>query len=142
MLEKCKTVKYLAEINLDEKGNLLPINEVEPGFGVHGLLSKLNKQGIITSDETKFKKEAQCFVVSTLKKISERSPFTCKFVRYCAALDPVVFVYCEQKSCQKHLKLLLNKLMKQNILSPSQYDAAVMDFTSFGKECKKSLGGI
>ena len=29
MLEKCKTAKQLAEINLDEKGNLLAINKVE-----------------------------------------------------------------------------------------------------------------
>ena len=68
VLEKCKTAKQLAKINLDEKGNLLPINKVELGFGVHFLLSKLNKWDIITIDETKkFKKEAQCFV-STLKK--------------------------------------------------------------------------
>ena len=36
VLEKCKTVKQLAEINLDKKGNLLPINKVELSFGVHG----------------------------------------------------------------------------------------------------------
>ena len=32
VVEKCKTAKHLAEINLDEKGNLLPINKVELGF--------------------------------------------------------------------------------------------------------------
>ena len=102
MLKKCKTVKQLTEINLDEKGNLLPINKVDLGFGVHGLLSKLNKWDNITIDETKkFKKETQCFVLSTLKKIFDRSPFTCEFVRYCAVLN-VVLVSCEQKSCQKH----------------------------------------
>ena len=37
MLEKCKTAKQLAEINLNGKRNLLPINKVELGFGVHGL---------------------------------------------------------------------------------------------------------
>ena len=98
VLEKCKTAKQLAEMNLDEKRNLLPVIKVELGFGVHGLLSKLNKQDIITIDETKeFKKEVQCFVVSTLKKIFDRSPFTCEFVRYCTVLDPVVLVSCEQK---------------------------------------------
>ena len=51
--EKYKTAKQLAEINLDEKGNLLPINKVKLGFGVHGLLSKLNKRDIITIEETK-----------------------------------------------------------------------------------------
>ena len=53
VLEKCKTAKELAEINLDEKGNFVPVNNVELGFGVHGLLSKPNKQVIITIDETK-----------------------------------------------------------------------------------------
>lgn len=51
--EKYKTAKQLAEINLDEKWNLLPINKVKLGFGVHGLLSKLNKGDIITIEETK-----------------------------------------------------------------------------------------
>ena len=55
--------------------------------------------------QKKIKKEGQCFVVSTLKKIFDRSPFTCEFVRYCAVLNPVVLVFCEQKSCQKHFKL-------------------------------------
>ena len=113
MLEKCKTAKQLGEINLDEKGNLLPTNKVELGFRVHGLLSKLNKRDIITIDETrKIKKEAQSFVVRTLKNIFDRSPYTCEFVRYCADLNPVVVVSCEQKSFQKHFKLLFNKLMK------------------------------
>ena len=119
--EKYKTAKQLAEINLDEKGNLLPINKVKLGFGVHGLLSKLNKKDIITIEETKkFKKKRQSFVVSTFccKKIFYISPFICEFVRYCAVLNPVVLVSCERKSCQKHFKLFLNELMKQNILLP------------------------
>ena len=81
--------------------------------------------------QKKFKNEEQCFDVSTLKKTFDRRPFTCEFVTYCAVLNPVVLVSCEQKSCQKHFKLLLNDLMKQNILLPSQCDAAVVDFTSF-----------
>ena len=55
MLEKCKTAKQLGEINLDEKGNLLPTNKVELGFRVHGLLSKLKQD--ITIDETKKNQE-------------------------------------------------------------------------------------
>ena len=39
VLEKCKTAKQLAEVNLDENEILLPINKVELGFDVHGLLS-------------------------------------------------------------------------------------------------------
>ena len=132
VLEKCKTVGHLAEINLDGKGNLLPINKAEQGFGVHGLLNNLSKQDIITIDETKkLGKEVQCFVVSTLKKTFDRNPFTCEFFRYCAVLNPVVLDSREQKSCHKYFKLLLNEHIKQNILSPSKCDAAVIDFTNF-----------
>ena len=88
VLEKCKAAEQLAEINLNEKENLLPIKKVELGFIVHGSLSKLSKWDTITMDET--------------KKIFDRSPFTCDFVRHCTVLNPVVFVSCEQKSCQKH----------------------------------------
>ena len=58
LLQKCKISKQLAETNLDKKGNMLPINKAELGFGIHSLLSKMNKQDIITIDETKkIKKE-------------------------------------------------------------------------------------
>ena len=102
VLEKCKTAKQLAKIYLDEKGNLLLINKAELAFAAHGLLSKLNKRDIITIDEIKkIKKGAQCFVVSTLKKLFDRSPFTCEFFKYCAVLNPVVLVSCDQKSLSK-----------------------------------------
>ena len=104
VLGNCKTAKQPAEINLDEKGNLLPINKVELGLDVHGLLTKLNKQVITTIGETRKFNEAQCFVVSTLKRIFDRSPFTCEFVRYSTVLNPVVLASCVQKSCQKHFK--------------------------------------
>ena len=51
------------------------------------------------------------FIVNTLKKIFDRSPSTCEFVRYYAALNPVVLVSCEQKSSEKHFKLLFNELI-------------------------------
>ena len=49
VLEKCKTAKQLAKINLDENRNLLPINKVELGFGVHGLLPlmKIQEGGVM-----------------------------------------------------------------------------------------------
>ena len=66
------------------------------GFRVYGLLIKLNNQDIITIDKMKkFKEKTQCFVVSTLKKIIDKSPFTREFVRYCAVLNPVVLVSWE-----------------------------------------------
>ena len=102
VLEKCKTAKQLAKIYLDEKRNLLLINKAELAFAAHGLLSKLNKRDIITIDEIKkIKKGTQCFVVSTLKKLFDRSPFTCEFFKYCAVLNPVVLVSCDQKSLSK-----------------------------------------
>ena len=103
-----------------------------------------NDAPFITIDKTKkLKKEAQCFVVSTLKKIFDTSPFTCEFFRYCAVLNPVVLGPCKQKSCQKHFKLLLDELIKQNILLPSKCGTAVMDFTSFyGNNLKSSEGNL
>ena len=52
--------------------------------------------------------KVQCFVVSTLKKVFDRSPFTCEFVRCYSVLNPVVTVSYEQKGYQKHFKLLPN----------------------------------
>ena len=37
--------------------------------------------------QKEFKKEAQCCVVSILKKIFDKSPFTCECVRYFAVVD-------------------------------------------------------
>ena len=102
VLEKCKTAKQLAKIYLDEKRNLLLINKAELAFAAHGLLSKLNKRDIITIDEIKkIKKGTQCFVVSTLKKLFDRNPFTREFFKYCTVLNPVVLVSCDQKILSK-----------------------------------------
>ena len=98
----------LTEINLDQKGNLLPINKVQLDFVVHCCPSKRNKRDINTTDETKNFNKVQCFVVSTLKKVFDRSPFTCEFCRCYSVLNPVVTVSYEQKGYQKHFKLLPN----------------------------------
>ena len=55
--------------------------------------------------QKKFKKEAQCCVVSILKKIFDRSPFTCEFVRYFAVVDTdPAFAATSLKSSEWNLK--------------------------------------
>ena len=60
---------------MDGKGNLLPINKVELGFRVLGLLSKLNKRDIITIGETKKNQGGTVFCCKYIKENSRQKSF-------------------------------------------------------------------
>ena len=66
-----------------------------------------------------------------VKKLFEKSPIKCDFVRFCSIFDPDVILWCEAKVLQTRLKSLLNQFMISKILSPNQYDSVTLEFTSF-----------
>ena len=66
-----------------------------------------------------------------MKKLFEKSPIKCDFVRFCSIFDPAVISSCKAKVLQKRFKSLLNQFMISKILSPNQYDSVTLEFTSF-----------
>lgn len=139
ILDKCKTGMQMSSIDLDKNENLLPLTEIELGFGVKNIIKDLKRKDTITNKEVaEFKIEAQRFIISVLQKLFERSPIKSDFVRFCSIFDPAVILSCEKKVLQKRFKLLLNQFMSFSILSPAQCDSAVLEFNSFlDNELKK-----
>ena len=73
VLNKCKTGLQMASINLDLKESLLPLSDVELGFGVKAIITKAKrKDTVINQEVVKFKREGQRFVTSVVKKLIEK----------------------------------------------------------------------
>ena len=81
--KKCKTGLQMASIDLDLEENLLPLSDVELGFGVKAIITKAKRKDTVTNQEVaKFKCEGERFVTSVVKKLFEKSPIKCDFVRF------------------------------------------------------------
>lgn len=68
--DKCKTSLQMASTDLDLEENLLPLSDVELGFGVKAIITKEKRKDTVTYQEvTKFKREGQRFVTGVVKKL-------------------------------------------------------------------------
>lgn len=68
--DKCKTSLQMASIDLDLEENLLPLSDVEFGFGVKAIITKEKRKDTATYQKvTKFKREGQRFVTGVVKKL-------------------------------------------------------------------------
>ena len=127
-----KTATDLKNINLWSEGNLLPIKDVEMGFGVKNELKELiKKDNVSAKDVRKFCEESRSVVSGIVIKLFERSPIFCKMVRFTTVFDPAVFLTLDKPPLQKRLKGLLLSLVDYKILSSSQCDSVVVELTIF-----------
>ena len=57
VLNKCKTGLQMPSIDLDLKENVLPLSNVELGFGVKAIITKAKRKDSVTNQEVaKFKR--------------------------------------------------------------------------------------
>ena len=81
IIEKSKTATDLKNINLSSEENLLPIKDVEMGFGVKNELKELiKKDNVSAKDFRKFCEESRSVVCGIVIKLFERSIILCKMV--------------------------------------------------------------
>ena len=93
-------------------------SDVELGFGAKAIITKAKRKDTATNQEVaKLKREGQRLVTSVLKKLFEKSPIKCDFVRF-----------YETKVLQKRFKSFLNQFMVSKILSPNQCDSVMLEF--------------
>ena len=132
IIEKSKTATDLKNINLSSEENLLPIKDVEMGFGVKNELKELiKKDNVSAKDVRKFFDESRSVICGIVIKLFERGPISCKMVRFTTVFDPAVFLTLDKSPLQKLLKGLLVSLMDHKILSSSQCDSVVVEFNNF-----------
>ena len=124
-----KTVQQSRETDSDKDENLLPLKDMNIGFAAEALLKELQKKHVITAKQLKdFREEARMFVVTILKKLTEKSPIASSFARYAVIFDPATLSsYPMRKPIFKRFKLLLKLLLDWNILSATQCDQATQE---------------
>ena len=124
-----KTVQQSRETDSDKDENLLPLKDMNIGLAAEALLKELQKKHVITAKQLKdFREEARMFVVTTLKKLTEKSPIASSFARYAVIFDPATLSsYSMRKPIFKRFKLLLKLLLDWNILSATQCDQATQE---------------
>ena len=102
------------------------------GFGVKNELKELiQKDNVSAKDVRKFCEESRSVICGIIIKLIERSPVLCKMVRFITIFDPAVFLTLDKPPLQKLLKGLLVLLMGHKILSFSQRNSVVMEFSNF-----------
>ena len=88
--EASTSVKDLLKINLkDNSTDLLPIKEVDIGFGARASLNKLH---IPELTKYEFFRSCQKFLVSVSQKILKRCPLKCKMIRATSSISPSVLL--------------------------------------------------
>ena len=124
-----KTVQQSRETDSDKDENLLPLKDMNIGLAAEALLKELQKKHVITAKQLKdFREEARMFVVTTLKKLTEKSPIASSFARYAVIFDPATLSsYPMRKPIFMRFKLLLKLLLDWNILSATQCDQATQE---------------
>ena len=79
IIEKSKTATDLKNINLSSEENLLPIKDVEMGFGVKKELKELLKKGNVKGIR-KFCEASGSVICGIVIKLFEQCPILCKMV--------------------------------------------------------------
>ena len=136
LLDKCKNGAQLHRVDLTKEENLLPLKEINLGFGVTDKIKNLRK------DDTASNAQIRAFVIDAQLKILgqmfERSPILSSFVRFATVIDPAVILTLDKRALQNRMKGLLNELLSAKILSAFDCEEALSEFSTFyGKEFKK-----
>ena len=131
VIDKCSSAKNLIALKLDDS-NLMKACDISMGFAVKKCLQEMVQKDTVTKRQINTFKSEGCTVITTiLKQLYERSPLSINALRYCGMFDPGQPVQASKKVLMKYLKGLLDHLMTCKIMSPSDCDSAVVEYTKF-----------
>ena len=139
LLDKCKNGAQLHRVDLTKEENLLPLKEINLGFGVTDKIKNLRKDDTASNAQIRaFVIDVQSVIVKILGKMFERSPILSSFVRFATVIDPAAILTLDKRALQNRMKGLLNELLSTKILSASDCEEALNEFSTFyGNEFKK-----
>ena len=115
--------------------NFLKISSIHLGFACESSLAKIkNKDEATDSEIKKFKKQCQEVLLTTTGKLFERCPLGSVFVKSATCFDPIKIVSETTERNEKKLKVLLQHLLRLNILSTVVCDKAESQYSDLLKE--------
>ena len=139
ILAKAKSGKQLREINLSNEDNLRSLKDIDMGFAAETEIKKLRHQDTGTKTQLKeFHEGCRVFVTSILSKLFERSPLGSDILRLFGVIDLNNISSLPKQSLQNTMKKLLCVLVELKIISISNGDKALEQFSAFlDNECER-----
>ena len=117
---------------LNDFENLIETNKIYVGFEIESKLLKEIK-GVTELDIMKLK-ECLTFLIKTIEKVKERSPFKCKTVRGLASFDPIIII--NRSSIGKNrINVLLEVLYEKNRITEVTAEKVKQQYSVLCNDC-------
>ena len=124
--------KALLKMDLCDVRNHMKKKDKHVGFGILDELQSLFRKDLIShADINKFHIEAKEFLVTLLEKMFRKNPLSFNIVKYMSVFDPKVLLNQAPRVCKSLFGKLVCALVGSKIISSSQGDKALSEFTSF-----------
>ena len=127
VVSDANTPYLLLKLNLEKKGNLCNIDNIELGSAVTSALTNLKVKEEV---KQKFRKDCVAIVLKLIVKIKERCPLKYHIVRNAVCQSPSQMI-----SNTDHIiaraKRLIQSLYELNLLSAAEVDQAKQEYLSF-----------
>ena len=116
------------DIDLSKDNNLISAGKVDLGLVVDEYISNFKRNHQINADKKilKFRSEVNCFIVSMLSKLFERSPLGSALLKSASVLDPDVLQDNTRDKLITQFKALLKIIMSLSILAANSCDKSVV----------------
>ena len=115
---------------MSKDNNLISAGKVDLGLVVDEYISNFKRNHQINADKKilKFRSEVNCFIVSMLSKLFERSPLGSALLKSASVLDPDVLQDNTRDKLITQFKALLKIIMSLSILAANSCDKALSHF--------------
>ena len=136
VIEKCKTASDYKQISLSEKSNIVSKLKLNTRRAADITIAKMKHQDIASKSEiATYKQECLSFLLSTTKKLFEKTPLGSSVVHYASCLIPSHVTNLASSS--ESFKQLMNQLVYLKILPGKTRDKALIRFSNFNLSCVK-----
>ena len=136
VIEKCKAASDYKQINLSEKSKIVNKSKLNIGRAADVTIAKMKHQDIASKSEIDtYKQECLSFLLSTTKKLFEKTPLGSSIMRHASCLNPSHVTNLASSS--ESFKQLMNQLVYLKIFPDKTGDKALIQFSNFIPNCVK-----
>ena len=121
LLESAKTGGKLMDINVEKTSNLMPVHDIDIGFGARRALHGSSENRPDRSTVMAFRTECQSILKHLVVKIKEKSPLKYSLTRSISSLDPLV-IASNPEVCRKRFRVMCDKLIDAGRLTANRAD--------------------
>ena len=129
VIEKCETASDYKQINLSEKSNTVSKSKLNIGFAADITMAKMKHQDVVSNSEIDtYKQECLLFLLSTTKKLFEKTLLGSYIMHHACCLNPAHVTNLASSS--ESFKQLMNQLVYHKIFSDKTGDKALIQISN------------